>query len=171
MGRPSRGGSMRSGRGSRYAAMMSRRQRFTRNLGRTPRESVPTRGAGSRYVRFCHADEPYGVFSYLTDARRLLSDDERVELDALVRWFSDHLEEPACLVPARVSRRASRGEAEPSAVCWFRADAGEHVVRARRLSVLVRRARISIIEKWSDRVPGQICSEDADQLAVASFWD
>ncbi|WP_394828225.1 hypothetical protein [Pendulispora albinea] len=110
------------------------------------------------------------MFSYLSDARRCLPELDRAELEDIVQWFRDHLDEPACMVPARVARD-STGDDEPSAVCWFRARALQHIARARRLSVLVRRARIAIIERWSDEVPGEICSEDAEQVAVASFWD
>ena len=39
------------------------------------------------------------------------------------------------------------------------------------MSVLVRRAGIPIIEFRRDRVPGQVFSDDGEQLAVASFWE
>jgi hypothetical protein len=35
----------------------------------------------------------------------------------------------------------------------------------------VRRARIPIVELRRDAVPGEICSEDAHQIATAAFWD
>jgi hypothetical protein len=95
---------------------MTRRKRYTRNMGRARAERVPRRGRGTKYVRFAHAD------------------DDR-------------------------------------AVCWFHASAREHIKRARRLSILVRRAGIPIVERWHDEIPGLICSEDATQLAVASFWN
>jgi len=44
-------------------------------------------------------------------------------------------------------------------------------MHARRLSVLVRKARSPIVELRRDRISGQICSEDGEQLAVASFWE
>jgi hypothetical protein len=140
-------------------------------MGRAAAEVVPRRGKGTRYVRFSHATEDYGVFSYADEARRRLSDAERDELDAIIAWFSDHLEEPMCFVPVRPApRRGPAREPEPSAVCWFHASAVEHVARARRIAVLVRRARIHIVERRSDRVPGQICSEDGVQMTTASFW-
>jgi hypothetical protein len=46
----------------RGAELMSRRKKYTRNLGRARAERVPTRGTGARYIRFAHADEPFGVF-------------------------------------------------------------------------------------------------------------
>jgi hypothetical protein len=144
---------------------MSRRKRYTRNLGRSPAERVPTRGRGSRYVRFAHAADPYGVFSYAKDARPSLAALDCDELDHLLQWFADHLDEPESMVPVRAASDDDR------AVCWFRASARRHVTHARRLSILVRRAGIPIVERRSDDVPGLICSEDAHQLAVASFWE
>jgi hypothetical protein len=130
---------------------VSRRKKYTRNLGRSSVERVPTRGAGARYIRFAHRDEPYGVFSYLGDAKPRLSDSDREELNALREWFQGHLEEPDCFVPIRVRRGKAAREGEPTAVCWFHASAAEHVNRARRMSVLVRRVRIPIIEFRRDR--------------------
>jgi hypothetical protein len=150
---------------------MSRGKKYTRNLGRTQTERVPTRGAGSKYIRFAHSHEPYGVFSYLSDAKRWLSEPDREELRALREWFQAHLEEPDCFIPVRPRRGKAERHGEPTAVCWFRSSATEHVSRARRMSVLVRRAKIRIVEFRRDRVPGQVCSEDGEQLAVASYWD
>jgi len=132
---------------------------------------VPTRGAGSRCIRFAHRDEPYGVFSYLRDAKPRLSDSDREELKALREWFQAHLEEPDCFVPMRVRRGKAAREGEATAVCWVPSTAKEHVNRARRMSVLVRRAGIPIVELRRERVPGQVCSEDGEPLAVASFWE
>jgi hypothetical protein len=148
---------------------MSRRKRFTRNLGRALNNGVPKRGTGTHFVRFAHLREPYGVFSYVDEARGWLREEKREELDEIVGWFRAHLDEPACLVPAR-RRRKTEDEGNAEAICWFRAEAREHVRRARRLAALVRRAGVPIVERWCDVVPGEICSEDKDQLAVASFW-
>ena len=150
---------------------MSRRKKYTRNLGRGRVERVPTRGTGGKYVRFAHVDEPFGVFSYLKDARPMLSEAERAELQELRRWFAAHLDEPDTFVPVRPQGRLASRHGEPTAVCWFRTSASGHVSRARRLSVLVRRARIPIVELRRDRISGQVCSEDGEQLAVASYWE
>jgi hypothetical protein len=149
---------------------VSRRKRYTRNLGRVPAEAIPKRGNGATYVRFAHDVEPYGVFSYVSDARRRLSERDRGELDDLLAWFRAHLDEPTRLVPVLRQRRTGSSDPEPSALCWFRASAREHLERARRLTVLVRRAGLPIVERWSEDVPGQVCSEDVEQVAVASFW-
>ena len=42
---------------------MSRRKRFTRNLGRKLGAPLPQRTT-NEWVRFEHASEPFGVFSY-----------------------------------------------------------------------------------------------------------
>jgi len=149
---------------------MSRRKRYTRNLGRTSGDAIPKRGTGSRYVRFAHARDPYGIFSYVSDARTRLSEPDREALDALVAWFRQSLDIPLCLIPAYLPRRRGRDNLDGSAVCWFRASAREHVEHARALAILVLRAKIPIVERWSDRIPGRICSTDAKQIAVASFW-
>jgi hypothetical protein len=146
---------------------MSRRMRYTRNLGRERPPSVPRQGTGSRFVRFVHAREPYGVFSYIGDARRRLDERERDQLDALVQWFREHLDEPSSMVPVHEPAAAGDG---PRAVCWFRASARAHVDRARRLAVLLRAAHIPIVERWSDVVPGRLCAEDTNQLATSPFW-
>ena len=147
---------------------MSRRKRFTRNLGRERPLSVPRQGSGSRYVRFGHEHEPYGVFSYASDARSRLDDLERDELDGLLAWFRTHLAEPRSMVPT--NEVAACDEEGPRAVCWFRASAREHIDRARRLAALLRHARIPIVERWSDALPGRLCSEDGEQLATSPFW-
>jgi hypothetical protein len=150
---------------------MGRAKRYTRNLGRSPVEQVPQRGRGELFVRFEHAQEPYGVFCYTDEARVALPRADQDEMEQILVWFDDHLELPDSLVPVRPQPRRGRlVDGELSAVCWFRARAREHVEQARRLALLVRRARISIIERWTDRLPGQICSEDEAQLAIASFW-
>ncbi len=149
---------------------MGRSQRYTRNLGRTPGYPVPKRGRGRRFVRFAHAREPFGVFSYLDVVRARLGDEGRAELDQLVAWFDEHLREPDSMVPVwrRVAGNAS--DEDEVAVCWFRASARQHIAQARRMAKLARQAEVPIIERWVDRLPGQICSDDAHQLAVASLW-
>jgi hypothetical protein len=89
---------------------VTRRKRYTRNLGRVPSEAIPKRGTGTRYVRFAHEREPYGVFSYVSDARPRLSEADLEELNEIIAWFSVHLEEPTRLVPVLRKRRARSGE-------------------------------------------------------------
>lgn len=61
--------------------------------------------------------------------------------------------------------------AETTAICWFREEATEHVVRARRVAELVRGAGIPMVERSVDRIPGKVCSEDDAQIAVQAFRD
>ena len=58
---------------------MSRRQRFTRNLGRKLGAPLPVRTT-AQWIRFEHAHEPYGIFSYLSDARANLGPEAVREL-------------------------------------------------------------------------------------------
>ncbi len=147
---------------------MSRRTRYTRNLGRERPASIPRQGTGSRFVRFVHEREPYGIFSYVSKARPRLGELERDQLEALVGWFREHLDEPSSMIP--VHEPDAGGDDGPRAVCWFRASARAHVARARRLAVLLRAARIPIVERWSDVLPGRLCAEDDKQLAISPFW-
>ena len=55
---------------------MSRRKRFTRNLNRKLRSPLPIRTT-VEWIRFEHEHEPYGVFSYLKEAREVLSAEVR----------------------------------------------------------------------------------------------
>jgi hypothetical protein len=162
---------------------MSRSKRYTRNLGRSRRETVPRGpGSGTRFVRFAHGTDNCGVFSYVSDARRSFGGDRSFgspqrrlqrardleEMEALLAWFGEHLESPARLVPV-VYDSDDTGEGSRG-VCWFRAGAVEHVVRARRLALLLRRAGVDIVEWRRDEFPGQICWEDAAQVVFAPIW-
>jgi hypothetical protein len=134
---------------------------------------LPVRSPDARYVRFEHSSERFGVFSYLSDARKQLDEELRVELRALMDWFNEHLEAPSRMVPFRpVGKRAHRYRwAETTAICWFREEAAEHITRARRVAEIVRSAGIPIIERSVKRIPGKICSEDEFQIAVEAFRD
>lgn len=156
---------------------MSRRLRFTRNLGRRIPEPAPARES-LRYVRFEHATEvieglAFGLFSYVDDAREQLGASDRAELDAVMAWFNAHLEEPTRMVPFRDvgARRARRRQSEPMAQCWFREDAEAHITKARELVALLGRAGIEMAERWSDRLPGKLCASDSAQVAVVLFRD
>lgn len=131
-----------------------------------------------RYVRFEHATETirgvtYGPFSYVDEARDILVGGDRAELDDVVQWFRDNLEEPERMVPFRDvdERRARRRKREAMAQCWFREDAGAHIARARELVVILRRAGFEFVERWSDRLPGKLCAADGVQIAVVPFRD
>jgi len=131
-----------------------------------------------RYVRFEHASEVisgvrYGPFSYVSDARQILSGDDLEALEALVAWFEEHLDAPASMVPFRDvgERRARRRAREAMGQCWFREDATAHILRARQLVTLLERADIVFVERWSRRLPGKLCSEDGVQVVVVPYRD
>ena len=134
---------------------MTRRKRFTRNLGRTLPAPAPVR-VTVEWIRFEHEVEPYGVFSYLSDARKSLPADALRELDTLMAWFEERLGAP---------EQADRER------FWFRAEADEHITRARRVTEIVRAAGIPIVERRTRRVPGKARWADADQVAVITFRD
>lgn len=131
-----------------------------------------------RYIRFEHATEiihgiTFGPFSYVTDARGILVGKDLEELDDVMRWFNDNLEEPERMVPFRYvgERRARRRKREAVAQCWFREDAEAHIARARELVAILGRAGFVFVERWSDRLPGKLCAEDGIQIAVVPFRD
>lgn len=156
---------------------MSRRVRFTRNVGRRVPSPAPRRDE-LRYVRFEHATEifegvTFGPFSYVADARKRLTGDDLAELEAVVTWFSDNLEAPERMVPFRDvgPRRARRRKHDAMAQCWFREDAALHIAKARELVAILGRAGFDFAELWSDRLPGKVCAEDGIQIAVVRFRD
>jgi hypothetical protein len=108
------------------------------------------------WIRFEHEIQPYGVFSYLADAREQLDDGDAAELERLRAWFCDHLEAP---------------DVQDAERFWFKADATEHVAQARRLAALVRAAGIPIVERRTRRTPGKVRREDAHQVAVHTYRD
>jgi len=108
------------------------------------------------WIRFEHEREPYGVFSYLRDAAAVLPAAEHAELEELRAWFNEHLGAPEKATNERF---------------WFRAEAGEHGTRARRMAELVRQAGFPIVERRTRRIPGKVRWEDAHQVAVITYRD
>jgi hypothetical protein len=159
--------------GGCYPLHVPRSKRFTRNLGRLQVEPLPVRRPDARYIRFEHPSERFGVFSYVSDARKEVGREDRAELKVLMDWFNEHLDAPYRMVPFRpVGRRAHRFRwTETTAICWFREEAFEHLLRARRLAAIVRSAGIPIVERSVTRIPGKLCSEDAVQIAVEAYRD
>ena len=137
---------------------MSRRKRTTRNLGRTLPSPQPVRTT-EEWVRFENAHEPFGVFSYLSRAERRLSPGRLANAEALYRWFREKLgapEEEGALTDERF---------------WFRAEAREHVEKARALARLVSRTGYAIVERRIRRVPGKVKWEDEHQVAAFTYRD
>jgi hypothetical protein len=75
---------------------------------------------------------------------------------AFAPWFSEHLDAPEV---ASVER------------FWFRAEAADHIARARRLAELLRDAGFPIVERRTERVPGKVRAEDPNQIAVVTYRD
>jgi hypothetical protein len=134
---------------------MSRRKRYTRNLGRKMKTPLPVRTT-AEWVRFEHEREPYGLFSYLSDAKKGLGTGLRAEVDSICEWFDDNLDAPDIATLERF---------------WFKAEAREFIERAQRLAKLVRRTGIPIVERRARRVPGKIRWQDDHQVAVFTYRD
>jgi len=134
---------------------MSRRKRYTRNLGRTLKSPLPVRTT-EEWVRFEHEREPYGVFSYLSEAKKGLGSGLRAEVDSIREWFDDNLDAPDIATLERF---------------WFKAEAREYIERAQRLAELVRRTGIPIVERRARRVPGKVRWQDDHQVAVFTYRD
>lgn len=134
---------------------MSRRKRFTRNLGRKLKSPLPIRTT-VEWVRFEHEREPYGVFSYLKEAHAQLPAVEQTELRSLRDWINDHLHAPDVLTTERF---------------WFCAEAEEYIVRARQLAMILAKAGIPIVERRTRRVPGKVRWQDHNQVAVVTYRD
>jgi hypothetical protein len=134
---------------------MSRRKRYTRNLGRTLPAPLPVRDT-TAWVRFEHEREPWGVFCYLGDAKGARPALAR-DIDALNQWFVRWLDAPSGGIDLERF--------------WFKADARPYVDRARALAALVCSAGIPIVERHIGRVPGIVRWQDRHQVAVATFRD
>ncbi len=130
---------------------MSRRKRYTRNLGRRPREPLPR---SEEWVRFEHELEGFGVFSYLSDARARGSSRLAARIERLRAGFNFGRDAPSAAVGLDHEK------------FWFRAEASEHVDRARRLADLVTRAGFPMRELRVVHRSKLVRWQDARQLAV-----
>ena len=93
-----------------YNPTMSRRKRYTRNLGRSPPEPLPPRTT-TTWLRFEHEIEPYGVFAYIRDAMETLDPPQREEMEEIRGWFNGRLDAPELLERLRF---------------WFKAEATDY---------------------------------------------
>ncbi len=137
---------------------MSRRKRYTRNLGRTLPSPQPVRTT-EEWVRFENAHEPFGVFTYVSRAERRSSAGRRAKSERLCRWFVENLVSPEDEVDLTEER------------FWFRAEAIEHIAKARELARLVSRTGYAILERRIRRVPGKVKWEDEHQVAAFTYRD
>jgi hypothetical protein len=85
-------------------------------------------------------------------------------LEAMRQWFNAHLP-----VPTRFSLDRGR-QAHRRAICWFRADAAEHLGKVRELVALLERHGVPTRRLRTPR-PGYIVYEDAFQVAAVPFRD
>jgi hypothetical protein len=133
---------------------------------------VIRRGGVAMFVRFVVPvrDEESrcltGVFQAAFDLgdRGLLDTHELRRFDAIREWFNLRL--PA---PDRFARSRGR-QAHRRAVCWFKADALEHLGKVRELTALLGRHGVQVRRLRSAR-PGYVLYEDEYQVAAVPFRD
>src|SRR6185295_19665623 len=99
---------------------MSRRKRYTRNLGRRRVAPIDC-DRTTEWVRFEHALDGYGLFTYVPtdeedDWQDLLDETGRAHLAELRAWFNEHLGAPALGAHARER-------------FWFRSESADAVDR------------------------------------------
>lgn len=80
----------------------------------------------------------------------------REQVDAQYEWFNKNL---------RIPRNRNGGRIEVTGVCWFRAEALEHIARARHLAWLLAEAGHPT-EMITTRRPGQILYRDDFQIVA-----
>ena len=107
-------------------------------------------------MRFEHELEGFGVFSYLSDARRRGSSRLAARIDRLRAWFNLWLDAPSDDVGIDHEK------------FWFRAEAAEHLDRARRLADLVSRAGFQMRELRVVKGSRAVRWEDGHQVAVST---
>jgi len=107
-----------------------------------------------------------GVFTAAFDLRdRGLLDANAVgRFEVLRQWFNLRLP-----VPDRFARSRGR-QAHRQAVCWFKADALEHLGKVRELTTLLGRHGLQVRRLRSER-PGYVLYEDEFQVAAVPFRD
>ena len=120
-----------------------------------------------RFVTRCRDEESHhfeGVFQAAFRLRNRGRLAEATRFEALRQWFNVHLPVPARFSLSR-GRRAGR-----RAVCWFRADAVEHLGKVRELAALLERHGAPTRRLRAPR-PGYVVYEDAFQVAAVPFRD
>jgi hypothetical protein len=122
-----------------------------------------------RFVSGTDADNAFRLDGLFTAAWALrgageLYDHESKWLEEVMNWFNEHLPCP----PFR--RKLCSGEWTPLAICWFRDDAGEPLLRIWDLVALVREHGTSVRLIKTDR-PGKIVYADKYQVvAETPYW-
>jgi len=117
--------------------------------------------------------EPEGLFQLAFRVRRegRLEGVLRTRLEELLEWLTANLASPRRLSPFRNAlgrgrRRTSRRRA--LAISWFKAEATEHLERARALAQILNHSGHSVREIRTSR-PGYVTNEDARQVQAVPF--
>ena len=102
-----------------------------------------------------------GIFHYAYYVRGLRTAEPwlRQEIARELHWFGNELG-----VPTTFYRRVGR-HGDLGGICWFRAEAGEHITRARYMGWLMGEAGVPVGEVRSHR-PGPVLWEDDHQVVA-----
>jgi hypothetical protein len=122
------------------------------------------------YVRFVTAmiDETsgkrQGVFQAMSDLidTRELAEHEMEELQAIRKWFNQHLARPKRFA------RSSKRHAAPKAISWYKTSATEHIGRMHAICRILNEHGIVTNMITSTR-PGYVVFEDKHQIAAVPF--
>jgi hypothetical protein len=122
------------------------------------------------YLRFAvykldeDSGEPRGIFQAVSDlsAAGLLTDYEETLYQEVWNWFRRHLK-----APTRLARASSHSPKEV-AICWFKAEAREHIAQARQLVRILEDHDLRVSQLTTHR-PGYIVYEDECQIAAEPF--
>jgi hypothetical protein len=102
--------------------------------------------------------------AYWLRDRGLIALVEQERHDRILRWFSNRLP-----VPTRFAR-SRRRNAHANAICWFRAEATEHITTVRQLAEMLERHGITTRAIQTTK-PGYVVYEDDFQVVAVPFRD
>jgi len=94
-----------------------------------------------------------------------MSETDRGELEALLRWFENHLP-----TPERFNRTRSKGHYRraPKGISWVRDTAKEHIEKMREIAEVLARYG-NRVEMLKESRPGYVVYEDAFQVVAEPF--
>jgi hypothetical protein len=122
-----------------------------------------------RFVTLNKNEDSHCLAGVFQEAYRLwdqgrFGKEEARQFKALLQWFHHRLP-----VPNRFSRSGGR-QAHRQGICWFKADAVEHLGKIRELVALLEQCGVSIRRLWTRR-PGYVVYEDSFQVTAIPFRD
>ncbi len=127
----------------------------------------------AQYIRFVldteHSDSGVaeGIMrvAYEIAENPMTSNEDQVNILALLRWFSDNLP-----TPTRFNKTTSKGayRRATKGVSWFKASANEHIDKMGALAALVEGAGFQTQRVRSQR-PGYVVYEDEIQIVAEPF--